>query len=327
MPKKDIPRVQHYVPQFILKHFTDGKKPQVWVYDKSEGRKFRSNVSNVAAESGFYDFEFKGAELSLEPALSSLESDASRVIKQIIKQESLADFSREEKALLSSFIAVQFVRTKQNRMMSKAVVCDLEERIRQMGFEPERIKGFAKFNEQEEKMLSVMCVQRANEYVPHFMEKDWVLLKGSKRNPLLISDNPITLQNHNDFSPYGNIGLSVKGIQIHFPISKELSLGLYCPSIGDQVREGYEKYLRLAKLEPTLAAGLIKDPLGLAQLAAGFNSGRAVPLKPENVLNLNSLQVRFSERFLFSSINDFTLPELMITEHPEYKLGPRMHIS
>ena len=46
--------VDHYVPQFLLKNFSvDPNKPQVWAYDKSTGRSFRTNVRNIAAEKGF----------------------------------------------------------------------------------------------------------------------------------------------------------------------------------------------------------------------------------------------------------------------------------
>ena len=64
---------QHYVPRFILKNFNcgrKGKKPQVWVFDKHTGNKFRSNIENVAAENSFYDFNFEGIELTVEQTLS-----------------------------------------------------------------------------------------------------------------------------------------------------------------------------------------------------------------------------------------------------------------
>jgi len=50
MKRNEIAKIQHYVPQFLLKQFTSGKKPQVWVFDKTTGKKFKSHVKNVASE-------------------------------------------------------------------------------------------------------------------------------------------------------------------------------------------------------------------------------------------------------------------------------------
>jgi hypothetical protein len=50
-------KIQHYVPQFLLRNFGNGKKDQVWVYDKIDGRSFPTNAKNVASESRFYDFQ------------------------------------------------------------------------------------------------------------------------------------------------------------------------------------------------------------------------------------------------------------------------------
>ena len=38
MKTNKIAKIQHYVTQFLLKQFTIGKKPQVWVFDKTTGK-------------------------------------------------------------------------------------------------------------------------------------------------------------------------------------------------------------------------------------------------------------------------------------------------
>jgi len=37
MKNIEIAKNQHYVPQFLLKNFTVGKKSQLWVFDKKTG--------------------------------------------------------------------------------------------------------------------------------------------------------------------------------------------------------------------------------------------------------------------------------------------------
>ena len=119
MKPNEIAKIQHYVPQFLLKQFTKGKKPQVWVFDKWTGKKFKSHVKNVASENRFYDFRFKGNEYTIEPSFSNIETHASKVIKDIVRENSIANLSNENMFFLSHFFALQFVRTKQHRQLFK----------------------------------------------------------------------------------------------------------------------------------------------------------------------------------------------------------------
>ncbi|NRF50257.1 DUF4238 domain-containing protein, partial [Pseudomonas stutzeri] len=101
-----IAKVQHYVPQFLLRNFGNGKKDQVWVYDKSSARAFPSNTKNVASESRFYDFEYQGQTISLEPWLGQLEGSAQSVIRFILETDSVAKLADEQKQILAAFWAV-----------------------------------------------------------------------------------------------------------------------------------------------------------------------------------------------------------------------------
>jgi hypothetical protein len=47
---KGIAKVQHYVPQFLLRNFGNGKKDRLYVFDKQMARSFRTNANNVASE-------------------------------------------------------------------------------------------------------------------------------------------------------------------------------------------------------------------------------------------------------------------------------------
>ncbi len=80
-----IAKVQHYVPQFLLKNFGNGKKNQLWVFDKFSGRSFITNAKNVASESHFYDFEMAGEVVSLEPILTKVEATAKPLIRKLLE--------------------------------------------------------------------------------------------------------------------------------------------------------------------------------------------------------------------------------------------------
>jgi hypothetical protein len=106
MAREGIAKVQHYVPEFLLRNFRADKKDQIYVFDKNTERSFRTNVRNVAAESRFYDFEFEGKTLTLETALSQLESQARPLFQRILDDDSLAVLNAEDRVLLAVFFSI-----------------------------------------------------------------------------------------------------------------------------------------------------------------------------------------------------------------------------
>ena len=55
-----IAKLQHYVPQFLLRNFGNGNNDQIWVYDKAASHCFSINTKHIASERRFYDFELVG---------------------------------------------------------------------------------------------------------------------------------------------------------------------------------------------------------------------------------------------------------------------------
>ena len=326
MRRSGLAKNQHYVPRFILKRFTE-RKEQIWVFDKKTKRKFRTNVKNVAAESGFYDFDFKDYEVTVEPSLGGIEGNVSAILKRIIRGESIAIISDEERSVLSNFFALQFVRTPQWRHMWDDMHEALAQSIRDRGWNPEEIEGFEERTEEKTKLEHMRHIYNHGEFAPHFFLKTWVLLKTTDKHPFWISDNPISLQNMNDFGPYGNIGLAVKGIEIYFPISKTLSIGMWCSNHEEQFKALYEKYSYLKQNAPWMVAKAIGNPLYIEQLKAGIDTGCPIPSQPENVTNHNSLQVKCSSRFVFSRNVDFSLLEEIIETHPHMREGQKIEFS
>lgn len=326
MGREGIAKNQHYVPRFILKRFVE-RKDQIWVFDKRTKKKFKTNIKNIAAETGFYDFTFEDVELTYEPFLGHVEGNASVLLKKIARNESLSVLRPETRALLSNFLALQFVRTPQWRYMwdglGEAMATSLIER----GSNLEEIEGFETPTKEKTKLEHMRQIYNHGEFASHFFDKTWVLLKTTEKDPFWISDNPIALQNMNDFGFYGNIGLAVKGIEIYFPISRTLSLGMWCSSHEEQVNQAYEQYSRIKHDAPWLVSKVIDDPSYIESLKSGIDTGAAVPSKHDNVINHNSLQVKHSSRFVFSSDSDFSLLEEMLEAHPHMREGPKFEVS
>ncbi len=203
---------QHYVPRFLLKNFTHGKKPKVFVYDKSNDKRFHTNIKNIAAENGFYDLEVEDGLLSMEPGLSRLEANTSGIIKKLIKNKDIKSLSENEVAIFALFLAVQFVRTKEHRLKFEHMGKQFVQKLRDMGTSEKQIKEIMGSSGAvpEDKLFGLRSLAEARELVPHFLNKAWLLLETTPKHQFFISDNPIGLHNDMDHGPYGNIGLAVR---------------------------------------------------------------------------------------------------------------------
>src|SRR4051812_28777700 len=115
MADPNHPKNQHYVPQFLLRNFA-GAKGQLAVFDKAKEKSFSTSPRGVAAEAWFYDFvDGKGEPQSFEHVLGSLEASVSAIIADVLKRQSLAHLTPDERIGLSFFAAVQQLRVKAMR--------------------------------------------------------------------------------------------------------------------------------------------------------------------------------------------------------------------
>lgn len=322
-------KVQHYVPQFLLRNFGNGKKDQLWVYDKTADRSFSTNSKNIASESRFYDFELEGKAMSLEPMLTRVESSAKPIIESILKADSLATLGDDDKAVLAVFLSIQFTRTRTFREQWNDFPRMLREHFNERG---ETVASDSQASElirdltenQSKAGTARFIVQAPKEFAPLLIAKQWVLAATTRKQPFVISDNPLTLQNMIDMSPRGNLGLAVRGIEIYFPLSPVRALAMWCPSLVQIVRQGSET---LRSLPPGVTQKHLRDPEGLLALDEAINTGRALMYNKANVENFNSLQIARSERYVFSSIENFDLARAMLQSHPNLKHGPRAEIA
>ena len=312
-----LPKVQHYVPQFLLRNFANGKKDQVWVYDKSANRSFPSNTKNVASESRFYNFEYQGQPLTLEAWLSKLEGQAKSVINFILAADSLSTLADNQKKVLASFLAVQLTRTKAFREKWNALPGQMREHFDKAGDKVAPGSQAEEFlrekTENDSKVQTARIIFDAPAtYAANFLDKDWLLGATSRKHPFYLSDNPLTRQNMADRP---NLGLRTPGIEIYLPLSPTRALVMWCPTLIDLAHRG---------AGPTADSS---DPAGVIAMSDALLSGKPVQYSVANVENFNSLQVIWSERYVFSTSNDFQLAEKMLGEHPSLKNGPRLTVG
>ncbi|HUP92914.1 MAG TPA: DUF4238 domain-containing protein [Solimonas sp.] len=322
-----VPSLQHYVPRFLLKQFGTGKKDYVWVFDKHRQKAFQVSARKIAAEHGFYDFSFMGETLSIEEGLSKLETLAAKVLADVIDNRTLAELDATSKGVLAEFFAVQMVRTRASREQYIHLGEELKRLleghpVQQTFFEHDA--HFASAAEQEKAEISRMVVNAGKTYGPQFFSKDWLLFGTDRKAPFMIGDHPLVLHNDLDLRPYGNLGLSVKGIQLYFPLNPTLALAMWCPSHRQQIEDGIE---RLRQLGPTAANLGPNFGASLWALKSAFDSGAPARSTPDNVTHFNSLQIAHAARFVISESSQFELVKEMLRRNPELRSGRKVEVN
>lgn len=313
---------QHFVPEFLLRHFTQTGSDRIFAYDKWNDRIFPTTPEKAAKENGFYDFEVNGVKASLEQPLDNLEGDAAPVILSLLKTRDLLGLSKGDKVTLALFCAVQMLRDKGARAMHLDMRDQMRERIKKMGIDPKEVKGFDDPSDEEVRLSSIMQLAEAPKLLPYFLYyKNWSLMIAPDGTSLYTSDSPLTFHNDNKFGIFGNIGLTVEGIQIALPLSSHINLWITCDSIEAKFRKGYQ--------EAALDGVSIHKPamVKMRKMLAGISGKESFPMHPENVVRFNSLQVGKSERFVYSSTDDFSLARKMLAKTPDLKRGHRLKMG
>jgi hypothetical protein len=280
---------QHSVPEFILNNFSiSGKDGQIYVLDKQTQKLYISNVDDVAEE-GFYNFESRGVIKTIESTiLNELDNSTSLVVEKIIQEESLGNLNENERLLLSRYIIVQIFRVE---IIREAITEYCKEKK-------------TSIDEKKIKKLSIWITDRSEKYASFINDKTWWLFKTSESNPFYISDNPVTWQNIKGYGSRSTIswdlGIAAERTQIYFPISKLLSLGFFCRNYEKRIRYGYspKQYEILKNNKPDIAERV-------EQLMSGLETGCAVPILEEEVINQNISQYNLSLRKIYSSIDKF----------------------
>lgn len=120
--------------------------------------------------------------------------------------------------------------------------------------------------------------------------------------PFIISDSPVTRHNMVERKGRGNLGLKNEGIEIYMPLSRRFCVHIVCPLLA-----------KIACMTPQLCAAYMN----------GIKRGTPVPMLPENVIFVNSCQVIWAERYVFSqSRDDLALPLDMLRTNHELLDGP-----
>lgn len=270
------PKAQHYVPQLYLRNFAIKRRKQffIYCYEKSAGKSFKTNIKNIAQETKFYDFnDDKGEQKSIEGFLSDMEA-TSQAALEVVCSEPSANTVSANKIVLANFIAYQMYRTTVFRAQHQDILRGANARLQNKGV------GFPVPTENELKQYqAVFIIKNTSIFASILLEMKWILNLNQTGKPYWTSDHPVFRYNPHKSKFVSNMGLTSKGIQIHFPLSPYLALTICDP------KEYASTELELMAIAPNVE----------------FN---------------NSGQVIFSRQYLFSVDGDFELARRMIKKNP-----------
>lgn len=321
-----------------------GAKSQLFVFDKSSEKTFRTSPENVLKERDFNTFEADGVTYCLEEGFGQIEDRAAPVFRKIIEARSLAGLSDEETAAILVFVALQKVRGTNTRASMTDMFDQIRERIRAEGQDAATVSQIGAFDDPEEVKLSALSLVGDNlgDFAKSYTNKVMILLEAVPRETFLLGDTPVVLANHNDTYPYGNLGLEVVGIEIYMPIAPNLTLAFWCPSIVEMMGAAHLATIAKVRLLEPLAtlgmgpqanaarAALPEARQRMAKVGADLEAINAKsPLITDgpHMEYLNSLQVGQAERYVLSSTGDFTFVKRMISDNPRYKRGLRANLA
>jgi hypothetical protein len=311
---------QHYVPQLLLRGFATDKRKQLYVLDKKTGKVFRSSIRNLACERGFYQLRDGDDPNRVDRWLGKLEDATAPIIRSICARRTVCHLQTKERRRLAAFIAVQQVRTRQYRELMADLNKQIADVIRETGTEPNSVKDFRELTEPEVQDVTVGDLpDLAFTLVPHILDKDWVLLDAGHGGEFWIGDHPVVLAN--DMNPgdgiRGTLGFGVNGIEIYVPLSSDLTLGCWCPTILATLTAARRSSRQSALPEFVRSDEFLRNAL---------NGSAPLQLVADNVKYHNSLQASTAERFVFSQHRDFGLLQEMLSADPALKRGPRVEI-
>lgn len=335
---------QHYVPKFILRNFLSNReKERVHVFSKSSGRGFETSIKNIMAERRFHEFRIDESYMaSFEESVCRIEEMLLPAYRSVVENRRL-DGTPGQKAHLAILMAFQFLRTRSQRDQFMDMERQLADIVERHGGSIEDIENYTPLNDDTLRRQHITFMREA---VGRFSEvmgaKDLFLLEAPKGRHFYLSDNPVTIHNSQPrIGPYGNMGLACKGIEVYMPLTSDLQLCAWCPTIRETMRNtnaDQKRKLAAVILSPKMAS--VANPALLAEQIEQVREYRAtvektlnltaegMPLSTssENMDFQNSLQVGQARDFLICREADFDLARQFMKEHP-YSKGRSVSLS
>ena len=313
------------------------------MFSKSSGKGFTTSIKNIMAERRFHEFNIDDDYLaSFEGSVCLVEEMLLPAYRSVVENRRF-DGTPEQKAHLAMLVAFQFLRTRSQRDQIADMEHQLAEHLEQHGGSIEDIEGYEPLTDDALREQHIEFMRdAAGEFSQIIGQKDFLLLEAPKGRQFYLSDNPVTIHNSQPRDGFfGNMGLACKGIEIYMPLTADLQLCAWCPSLLGSMRErNAEANRQLAGtiLSPSMVR--FPDPAFLMEQLGQLREYQAtiedtlsraeqgIPLSAnsDNMDFQNTLQVGQAREHLICQKADFDLAKRFMAEYPG-SMGRRVSVS
>ncbi len=301
-------RKQHFVPQFLLRHFADSAE-KVWVYDKEHARTFPASTENVACDGYFYDdpdlAKATGQAQYLENCLAAAERRWSAVVKLLVNRVRAGiapGVTAYIRSTVSEMIALQMMRTPSERLDEEQIMLGIIAQLKQRGATDKELANCSppipadpkNWNSKGFHINSILQHNTIRHYQKIFANHIWCFLRSSGHGHFFTSDHPIGVRPHVHDTLITHIGIASPGIEIAFPLAHDVLLVMF----------ERNHHREMANVDGMTAEAACAD----------------------NILYYNSMQVESSLRFLYSRTDNFSHAEIVCTDEPKLR-DPRRKLG
>lgn len=224
----DIKRGHHTVPRFYLKGFANDVH-QLGVARLSSKKRFRLSIDDASVMRDFYNIDSPADPNAVEDLLSDIEGDAAAVFRTVLLDCSWP-LSANERAILSTFLALQRTRTPSHRQMVEEIREITTRALKSMGGDDVVLP--VELDEMDPKTVHIQSMLDIEKHAPYYFGRRWQLVHFSRKR-LLTSDTPVGLLPNPDAPPDAGLGIGSAWI-IVFPMSPSVGLMMVAPESDDQ---------------------------------------------------------------------------------------------
>jgi hypothetical protein len=222
-----ITKNQHFVPQSLIKHFSEGDEV-VYVYDSKRNiSRPPTSVARVLSENYFYDRD----NLVENFLAQNVEGPAASIFQNIVDNPTAPIICN--KIDLLRFITVQLNRTPSALSATlKNIDNFTSSLIRELGelngFDKETIENVKFVLNDPKAVLGQQTVEAALNW-PLLDDLEWHILINKTDTSFVISDHPVVHYNWHlrNFNNITYTSLTSCGLQVFLPISRSITLCLY----------------------------------------------------------------------------------------------------
>lgn len=329
-------KIQHYVPQFLLKNFSKGKKSSVFVFDKQNNRQYKANTRKIVSENRFYDFKLNIKEYeisgSIEETLSKIESDANNVLKKILDADNISVIDDIDKEKLSAFLAVQVARTKSTRINYELVSQNLKTVLQERNCPIELLKDLDLSEGEKDFFFDKFVIEETKNLMGVFYDKIWIWCKNETKILFCLGDDPVVC--YNEFSTETDSmlnphGFGIVGTITYLPITPTRALCLFCPVEGEKIINSFNEIQNLLSYK-SLPINHIYFSHELDKYRMLYDTlTNNIPLsfQEDRIKHINSLEILNAEKYIISSDGDFRFTEIILKNSIHKNHGKRIKME